>query len=124
MPSTVTRGLSDEQSQTYPNNAFDAEYLLLATTVHEALLPAIGNRDRGVRRARFPGVLRNQHCPAILIEGGYLSNLQEARKIDTPAFRQKLAQAVADALAGKPSLGTARTGSADSQMNAVLLATH
>lgn len=123
MPSTVTRGFSDELSETFPNNAFDAENLLLATAVHEALLPAIGNRDRGVRRARFPGVLRNQHCPAILIEGGYLSNPQEARKIDNPGFRQKLAQAVAEALAGKPVPGTAQASSVDWQISAARPAT-
>ena len=36
--------------------------------------------------------------PAVLIEGGYLSNPQEARLIADPAFRQKLAESVANAL--------------------------
>jgi N-acetylmuramoyl-L-alanine amidase len=43
-------------------------------------------------------VLHRQHCPAVLIEGGYLSNPHEAKLIENPEFRQKLAQAVADAL--------------------------
>ena len=43
-------------------------------------------------------VLQNQNRPAILIEGGYLSNLQEARHIADPAYRQKLAEAVVEAL--------------------------
>jgi len=51
-----------------------------------------------VRRARFLGVLRGQSRPAILIEGGYLSNVREAKRIADPAFREKLAEAVADAL--------------------------
>ena len=54
--------------------------------------------DRGVRRSRFMGVLRGQNRPAILIEGGYLSNPHEAEKIESPEYRQKLAEAVADAL--------------------------
>jgi N-acetylmuramoyl-L-alanine amidase len=54
--------------------------------------------DRGVNRARFIGVLHKQHCPAVLIEGGYLSNPHEARLIEIPEFRQKLAEAVASAL--------------------------
>jgi N-acetylmuramoyl-L-alanine amidase len=33
-----------------------------------------------------------------LIEGGFMSNPHEARLIENPEFRQKLAEAVADAL--------------------------
>jgi N-acetylmuramoyl-L-alanine amidase len=98
MFSAVTRGFADDPAQAFPNNAFDAQNLQLASVVHRALLQANGNRDRGVRRARFLGVLRGQHCPGILVEGGYLSNPEEARRIATPAYRQKLAEAVARAL--------------------------
>jgi N-acetylmuramoyl-L-alanine amidase len=98
MTSTVTRGYSDDPALTFPNNAFDAQNFQLACLVHRALLQVNGNRDRGVRRARFPGVLRGQHRPAILIEGGYLSNPREARLISDPAYREKLAEAVAKAL--------------------------
>jgi N-acetylmuramoyl-L-alanine amidase len=43
-------------------------------------------------------VLRQQQRPAVLIEGGYLSNPQEATRVQTEAFRQKLAEAVAAGL--------------------------
>jgi N-acetylmuramoyl-L-alanine amidase len=98
MPSTVTRGFSDDLGLAFPNNAFDAQNLQFALRVHRALLQVNGKRDRGVRRARFLGVLRGQHCPAILVEGGYLSNAHEARRIADPAYRQKLAEALAQAL--------------------------
>ena len=52
----------------------------------------------GVCKARFIGVLRGQHRPAVLIEAGFLSNSTEARRIEDPAFRQKLAEAIANAL--------------------------
>ena len=103
MPSTLTRGYADEVSDAYPNNEFDAENLDLAVRVHRALLQANGNADRGVRRVRFPAVLRGQQCPAVLIEGGYLSNPQEAQRIANPAYRQKLAEAVARGLNAFPS---------------------
>ncbi len=105
-PSTLTRGFADEISAHYPNNGFDAQNLQIALRIHKALLQVNGNNDRGVRRARFPGVLRNQKCPAILVEGGYLSNLREARRIAEPAYRQKLAEAVCRALqlSHQPSL--------------------
>jgi N-acetylmuramoyl-L-alanine amidase len=98
MPSSLTRGFADEADVAFPNNGFDEQNLLLALRVHRALLEINGHHDRGVRRARFPGVLRGQGCPAILVEGGYLSNPHEAQLISDPAYRQKLAEAVAVAL--------------------------
>jgi N-acetylmuramoyl-L-alanine amidase len=107
MPSSLTRGFADEIQQTFPNNAFDAQNLLLALRVHRALLQVNGHHDRGIRRARFPGVLRGQQRAAILVEGGYLSNPHEARQIADPAYRQKLAEGLAKALLiNNPSPGT------------------
>ena len=103
MPSTVTRGYYDDLALAFPNNAFDAQNLRFALQVHRALLQVNGRHDRGVRRARYLGVLRGQNRPAILVEGGYLSNPREARRIADPAYRQKLAEAVAAAL-GKPEV--------------------
>jgi N-acetylmuramoyl-L-alanine amidase len=98
MPSTLTRGYADPWSENLPNNAFDAQNLQLAVRVQGALLRAVGMEDRGVRRSRFDTVLRGQNRPAILVEGGYLSNPAEAKLIETPDYRQKLAEAVAEAL--------------------------
>lgn len=102
MPSSLTRGFADEVNTTFPNNAFDTENLQLALRVHRAILNVNSHRDRGVRRARFPGVLRGQQRPAILVEAGYLSNPQEARLIEDAAYRQRLAEAVASALLSPP----------------------
>jgi N-acetylmuramoyl-L-alanine amidase len=74
--------------------------LQFASLVHRALLQVNGRHDRGLRRARYLGVLRGQNRPAILVEGGYLSNPHEARLIADPAYRQRLAEAVAKALGG------------------------
>ena len=101
MPSTVTRGFADDLTLGFPNNTFDEQNLQFAFHVHRALLQANGFRDRGVRHARFLGVLRWQQRPAILVEGGYLSNPREAKLIADPAYRQKLAEAVAGALEGR-----------------------
>jgi N-acetylmuramoyl-L-alanine amidase len=98
MPSTLTRGFTDLWSDNFPNNRFDAENLQLAVRVQGALLHATGMEDRGVRRARFMGVLHGQNRPAILIEAGYLSNPAEAENIESAAYRQRLAEAVAAAL--------------------------
>jgi N-acetylmuramoyl-L-alanine amidase len=66
--------------------------------VHRALVEGAGAADRGVKRARFMAVLKTQARPAILIEGGYLSNPEEAGKISRPEYRQQLAEAVCRAL--------------------------
>ena len=98
MTSSLTRGYDDNLSQAFPNNAFDEQNLAYAVRLHAAVLKVNGNLDRAVRRARFLTVLRGQNQPAVLIEGGYLSNAREARKIANPDYRQKLAEAVAEAL--------------------------
>ena len=97
-PSSLTRNFEDNQRLTFPNNSFDRENVQLAFRLHRELLNATHATDGGVRRARFMAVLRGQHRPAVLIEGGYLSNPAEARLIASPAYRQKLAEAVARAL--------------------------
>lgn len=98
LPSTLTRNYEDDLTRTFPNNSYDHENLRLAYRLHRALLQATGSIDRGIRRARFMGVLRGQDRPAVLIEAGYLSNPDEARRIATPEHRQRLAEAVAGAL--------------------------
>lgn len=98
MPSSMTRGYGDDPDQVFPNNAFDTENLQYAVQLHRSLLKIPDLTDRGVRRARYQAVVRTQRRPAVLIEGGYLSNPAEARRIADPAFRQQLAEAVASAL--------------------------
>jgi N-acetylmuramoyl-L-alanine amidase len=115
LASSVTRGYEDDPALVFPNNAFDEQNLLVAARVHRALLQVNGRHDRGVRRARYLGVLRGQNRPAILIEGGYLSNPLEATRIADPTYRQRLAEAVATALMAKsqarspkPEVGSAQ----------------
>jgi N-acetylmuramoyl-L-alanine amidase len=71
---------------------------VLARRIHRHLLSNTGSADRGIRRARFMDVLRGQNRPAVLIEGGFLSNPDESKAINTPAYRQRLAEGVARAL--------------------------
>ena len=101
MPSTLTRDFGDDPSLVFPNNRFDSENLQYAMQVHRSVLKTSGARDHGVRRARFMTVLRGQNRPSILVEGGYLSNPREAKRVADPAYRQKLAEAVAAALVEK-----------------------
>lgn len=98
MPSTVTRGYADPWPEKLSSNDFDTQNLQLAVKMQGSLTRAIGMQDRGVRHVRYIEVLRNQNCPAVLIENGYLSNPAEAKLIESADYRQKLAEAFANAL--------------------------
>ncbi len=78
-------------------NVEDPENMALATATHAALLSRLPMVDRGIKRARFC-VLRLTTIPAVLIEGGFVSNTQEASRIATPAYRQAEAEAISMAI--------------------------
>ena len=79
------------------NNRFDSQNVWLAQCAQKSLLRATRAVDRGVRRARF-WVLRYASSPAILIEGGFLSNSSEEQRILRADYRETLAKAIADAV--------------------------
>ena len=91
--STGDSAVNLDQFKQMPGNDFDNAGLALATCVHHALLGNISEEDRGVKRARF-AVLRLTHAPAVLVEGGFMTNGYESREINDPAWRQKLAEAI------------------------------
>lgn len=78
-------------------NAYDHWNTVIGYQVQRRMLSELGTVDRGLKYARW-AVLRDANCPAILIESGFLSNDEEARKIMRPAYRQKIAVAIADAV--------------------------
>ncbi len=78
-------------------NAFDANNLLLAATIHRQLIYRTKATDRGVKRARF-AVLRDLTMPGILVELGFISNLDEERKLNTDAYIEKLALGIVNGI--------------------------
>ncbi|WP_159790694.1 N-acetylmuramoyl-L-alanine amidase [Sodalinema gerasimenkoae] len=66
----------------------------LARTLHSSLLDATGGPDRGVRTARFY-VLRHTQMPAVLLELGFVTGSQDARRLADPEYREVLSQAIA-----------------------------
>lgn len=93
-----TNGRAAEgESQPVAGNRHNDKSALLAYQLQRALVKNLGMEDRGVRRARFE-VLRNATMPAALIEGGFLSDPVEGRKILDPAYRRQMAQAIAGGL--------------------------
>ncbi len=88
-----------------PGNDFDNASLALATCVHHSLLGHIPENDRGVKRARFV-VLKNTHAPAVLVEGGFLTNPAEGARINDEAWRQSLAESIAQGVQSYAALAS------------------
>lgn len=80
-----------------PGNTNDHWNILLGYHVQRTLLADLKTFDRGLKRARF-AVIRLATCPAVLVEAGYLSNDMEAKKIATSAYRQQIAESIADGI--------------------------
>lgn len=71
----------------------------LASAVQNTLIRNLGAVDRGVKTANFVVLKKSRH-PAILIEGGFVSNKTEREAMTDPRFRQLLVDSVAGAIAG------------------------
>lgn len=79
----------------YAGNEENDRSVLLAYELERSITHSLPLEDRGMKRSRFE-VLREAHLPAILIEGGFMSNPGDSSKIYDPAFRRKMAHAVAE----------------------------
>lgn len=74
-------------------NDQDSENIALATAVHSRAIKSTKAIDRGIQRARF-SVLCTIQRPAILFEGGFVSNPKEGRLIATDSYQNKLADSI------------------------------
>jgi len=74
-------------------NRNEQKSLLLAYQVEKSLVQTLTANDRGVKRARF-AVLRDAEMPPILIEGGFMTNPIEGKKIYDRAYRRRMAEAI------------------------------
>ncbi|MEM1294745.1 MAG: N-acetylmuramoyl-L-alanine amidase [Verrucomicrobiota bacterium] len=69
----------------------------LASKVHSSIIRKLKPEDRGVKRQQF-SVLRNTKAPAILVEGGFISNAKERQRCLQPWYRQALAESIASGI--------------------------
>ncbi|MEO0414307.1 MAG: N-acetylmuramoyl-L-alanine amidase [Verrucomicrobiota bacterium] len=96
---TPTHGGSSYWSSPLKGNERDAENIALAAAVHAQVIYdqnayKLSPVDRGIKRARY-NVLRGINKPAMLFEGGFVSNSSEGKLINDPNHRQRLAQSIA-----------------------------
>ncbi len=95
VPSMSLEGANLPNFNLYPGNRRDPENAALATASHAALLSRSGMLDRGIKRARFY-VLRETALPGVLLEAGFISNPEDARKISSPWYRQQVAGGIVE----------------------------
>src|SRR5436190_11151743 len=82
----------------------DAQSMALSACVYHSLLGHIPEFDRGIKRARF-AVLRLTRVPAVLVEGGFLTERGESKLIAQKDWRARLAQAIGVGIENYHALG-------------------
>ena len=93
-PSTADDALALRFMNMQAGSPVDAPSLALSMSVFHSVVGHFSEFDRGIKRARF-AVLRLTKIPAILVEGGFLTERGESRLIAQSAWRAKLAQSIA-----------------------------
>jgi N-acetylmuramoyl-L-alanine amidase len=80
-----------------PSNSPKPESQSLAGFIQEALVARTRSVDRGAQAQQF-FVIANVSSPAVLVEGGFLTNKDDVSKLASEDYRDQLAAAVADGI--------------------------
>jgi N-acetylmuramoyl-L-alanine amidase len=92
-PSTHDDWLQASAMHDQNGSSVDTHSVELSACIYHSMLGHIAEFDRGIKRARF-AVLRLTKVPAVLIEGGFLTERGESRLIANKDWRTKLAVAI------------------------------
>jgi len=103
-PSTSDTTLTSSSYSMQPGSEVDAQSMALSACIYHSLLGHIPEYDRGIKRARF-AVLRLTKVPAVLIEGGFLTERGECKLIANKDWRAKLAGAIGVGIESYRALG-------------------
>ncbi len=91
--------VDDTETELVPVHRFDPWNSLFADSMQRAVLKKLGTSDRG-QKTKHSAVLRGLNCPGVLVESVFLSNEAEAKRAATPAYRQEIAEALAEGVRG------------------------
>jgi N-acetylmuramoyl-L-alanine amidase len=103
-PSTSDSAVASSSVNMQPGSEVDAQSMALSTCIYHSILGHIPEYDRGIKRARF-AVLRLTKVPAVLIEGGFLTERGECKLISNKDWRGKLAAAIGVGIENYRALG-------------------
>src|SRR6266487_1461445 len=103
-PSTSDSAVRSSAFNMQPGSQVDAQSMALSACIYHSLLGHIPEYDRGIKRARF-AVLRLTKVPAVLIEGGFLTERGESKLISNKDWRGKIAAAIGVGIENYRALG-------------------
>src|SRR5215475_2149218 len=103
-PSTSDATVAASSANMQPGSSVDAQSLALSACVYHSVLGHLREYDRGIKRARF-AVLRLTKVPAVLIEGGFLTEGGESKLIANKDWRAKMAGAIGVGIESYRTLG-------------------
>src|SRR5437667_975329 len=103
-PSTSDTALTSSSYSMQPGSEVDAQSMALSACIYHSLIGHIPEYDRGIKRARF-AVLRLTKVPAVLIEGGFLTERGESKLISNKDWRAQLAGAIGVGIESYRTLG-------------------
>ena len=92
-PSTSDNWVTSSSASVQAGSRADGQSMALSACIYHSLLGHIPEFDRGIKRARF-AVLRLTQVPAVLVEGGFLTERGESRLIAKKDWRERLAHAI------------------------------
>lgn len=90
-------------TETFTYTSPSANSIKLAKLVQAEIIKAYGLKDRGVKQADFH-IVRETHCPSILIEGGYMDSTIDIKKLRDDNVLKAAGYAVAKAFAAYAGL--------------------
>jgi N-acetylmuramoyl-L-alanine amidase len=103
-PSTNDESLALHFVNMQAGSPMEAQSFELAALVYHSMCGHfLQEFDRGIKRARF-AVLRRTQVPAILVEGGFLSETGDAKRISDPEWRKQLADSICVGIEGYRAL--------------------
>jgi N-acetylmuramoyl-L-alanine amidase len=103
-PSTSDSAVALSSFSMQPGSEVDAQSMALSACIYHSVIGHIPEYDRGIKRARF-AVLRLTKVPAVLIEGGFLTERGECKLISNKDWRGKLAAAIGVGIENYRALG-------------------
>lgn len=88
-----------EQEKYYGTQVFyssnNTQSMPIAESIRSSVVSLIQpDNERELKDATSVYILKNAACPAVIVECGFLSNEQEAEKLNTPEYQKKLAFAI------------------------------
>ncbi|MGL6173951.1 MAG: N-acetylmuramoyl-L-alanine amidase [Cellulosilyticaceae bacterium] len=81
----------------YPSSS-DSRSKQIAQLMQKKIIEATGMNNRGIKERPDLYVLRTSKMPAVLIEGGFLSNAEDAARLASEEFTQAFAYAVYESI--------------------------